>query len=52
MRVVYSEAMFVPSFVNIFKLVRELGLGGGGGYTELFILNVGLFTTPKTRIGT
>jgi len=50
--VAYGDVMFVPSFVSISKLNRELGLGGGGGgYTELFILNVEVFTAPKTHIG-
>ena len=51
MGVAYSDVMFVPSFLNISKLDRELGLGGGGWYTELFILNVEVFTAPKTNIG-
>jgi hypothetical protein len=49
--VAYSDVRFVPSFVSTSKLDRELGLGGGGEYTELFILNFEVFTAPKTHIG-
>lgn len=47
----YSVVIFVPSFVNIFTLDRQLGLGGSGGYTKLFVLNVEVFTSLKTHTG-
>ena len=47
----YSDVMFGLSFVGTSKLDRELGLGGGEGYVERFILNVEVFTGAKTHTG-